>query len=93
MAQKYASDVKLGEKYRDPQTGIEGTSTSIHFYQYACERVTLEVVTPDGKLEEYTFDSPRLENVATKKRATTTRTGGPGDGVRQRSSQSGVPSR
>lgn len=74
---KYGTDIKLGEKYSDPQTGIVGTATSIHFYQYGCERVTIELIV-SGKLEEYTFDAPRLVAEATGKRATTTRTGGPG---------------
>jgi hypothetical protein len=77
-SESYGSDVKLGERYRDPQTGIEGVATSIHFYQYACERVTLEMVAKDGELKEYTFDAPRLENAATGERARTERTGGPG---------------
>lgn len=75
--QNYRTDIKLGERYRDDQTGIEGVATSIHFYQHACERVTLEYVKPDGELQEVTFDSPRLTSVRTGKTATTTRTGGP----------------
>lgn len=93
MKTKYATDIKLGERYLDPQTGLEGTATSLHFYQFSCERVTLEVMARDGKLEEYTFDSPRLENCKTKQRATTTKTGGPGDGIRQASSQAAAPAR
>lgn len=73
----YRSDVKLGEKYIDQQTGITGVATGIHFYQHACERVTLEFVKSDGELQEITFDSPRLTSVATGVTATTTRTGGP----------------
>lgn len=72
----YKSDIKLGEKYRDDQTGIEGTASSVHFYQYGCERVTLEAVI-DKKIEEYTFDAPRLVHIETERRATTERTGGP----------------
>lgn len=74
---KFATDIRLGERYVDKQTGIEGVATSIHFYQHACERVTLEYVTPDRKLEELTFDAPRLTSVTTGETATTTRTGGP----------------
>jgi hypothetical protein len=33
--QKYATDVELGKRYRDPQTGIEGVATAVTFYQYA----------------------------------------------------------
>jgi hypothetical protein len=89
---KFETDIDLGEKYLDPQTGIQGTATSIHFYQYACERVTLEVVLHKGELKEYTFDAPRLQHAETGERATTTRTGGPGSSVDQPSTRS-VPSR
>jgi hypothetical protein len=78
--QKYGSDVELGKRYRDPQTGIEGTATAVTFYQYACERVMLETVV-QGKIEEYGFDAPRLEDVDTKERADSKRPGGPGDPV------------
>lgn len=74
--QKYESDIILGDRYVDEQTGIEGVASSIHFYQYGCERVTLEAVVA-GKIEEYGFDAPRLTHKETKQRATTTRTGGP----------------
>ena len=74
--QKYESDIILGDRYVDKQTGIEGTATAIHFYQYGCERVNLEAVV-EGKIEEYSFDAPRLTHKATDKVATTTRTGGP----------------
>lgn len=86
----YKSDIILGERYRDPQTGIEGVATSAHFYQYACERIVLEFVKPDGELQENTFDAPRLESVKTGKRAEVTKTGGPGS-VHERSRP--VPSR
>lgn len=91
--EKYASDIKLGVKYRDPQTGIEGTATSIHFYQYACERTTLELRLPDGNLAEYTFDSPRLVSVETGERARSERTGGPGDGAHASTARAAIPSR
>lgn len=77
MKQSYKTDIKLGEKYRDDQTGIEGIATSIHFYQHACERVTLEFVKRDGELVELSFDSPRLTSVRTGVTAVTARTGGP----------------
>ena len=73
---KYASDITLGEKYRDDQTGVEGVAAAIHFFQHGCERVTLELLVK-GELKEYTFDSPRLRHIATGRLATTTRTGGP----------------
>ncbi|ROZ88972.1 hypothetical protein [Gordonia sp. OPL2] len=74
--QRYASDIKLGEKYRDDQTGIEGTAAAIHFFQHGCERVTVELLVK-GELKEYTFDAPRLRHIATGRLATTDRTGGP----------------
>lgn len=74
----YHSDIKLGERYRDEQTGLEGVATAIYFFQHACERVLLERVNPiDNKLEETAFDAPRLTNIATKKVSTTRKTGGP----------------
>lgn len=77
----YGSDVKLGEKYRDEQTGIEGISIAVTFFQHACERVTLELVV-DGKIEEYTFDAPRLTHVDSGKQAEVDKTGGPDRGER-----------
>lgn len=78
----YHSDITLGKRYRDPQTGITGTATAVYFFQYACERVALETVKSDGELKEYTFDAPRLETVEERpKRVRTDRTGGPGLGV------------
>lgn len=77
----YETDIILGEKYRDEQTGIEGTATAVYFYQHGCERVCLENVNRDGELKEYAFDAPRLVHIATGKQATTTRTGGPAKGA------------
>lgn len=77
--QTYCSDIELGKRYKDPQTGIEGVATSVYFFQYACERVALEFVNKDGNLQTEVFDSPRLECMETKKRARSERTGGPGD--------------
>lgn len=77
---KYESDIVLGEKYRDTQTGIEGTAVMIGFYQHACERVVIETVVA-GKIEEYGFDAPRMVHVETGQQAATEKTGGPGDGV------------
>ena len=73
----FETDIVLGEKYLDKQTGLAGVATAIHFYQHACERVTIEFVKPDKTLEELTFDSPRLTHVGTGVTATTNRTGGP----------------
>ena len=77
----YGSDVLLGEKYRDGQTGIEGTAIAVIFFQHACERVELELVV-DKKIETYTFDAPRLTHIETNHRATSEKTGGPDRGER-----------
>lgn len=76
---EYKSDIVLGERYVDEQTGIEGVATTVAFFQYACERTSLEVVVA-GKIEEYTFDAPRLTHVSTGERATSEKTGGPDRG-------------
>ena len=77
----YGSDIVLGEKYRDEQTGIEGIATSVSFYQHACERVVLELVV-EGKIEEFVFDAPRLTHIETNQKATSEKTGGPDRGER-----------
>lgn len=60
----YESDIMLGEKYQDTQTALVGVATALHFYQYACERVTLETISPKtGELQEHGFDAPRLRHV------------------------------
>jgi hypothetical protein len=76
----YKTDIKLGERYRDDQTGTEGTATAITFYQHGCERASIEVVARE-EIKEYGFDAPRLTHVSSGVRATTARTGGPARGV------------
>ena len=78
----YKSDIKLGEKYRDEQTGIEGIATAIYFFQHACERVQLEYVggTDGVTLKELVFDAPRLTSVKSGKTAQSDRPGGPARG-------------
>ena len=74
----YLSDIKLGEKYREERSGIEGTATAISFYEFACERVTIEHFNKSkGEIQEYTFDAPRLTHVETGQKAKTEKTGGP----------------
>lgn len=77
MSNDFESDIKLGEKYRDEQTGIEGIATSIHFYQFACERVSIEFIHEQRGLQELTFDAPRLTSIKTGKTAKVEKTGGP----------------
>lgn len=85
MTVSYKSDIKLGEKYRDDQTGFEGVATVISFFQHGCERASLEIYDEVRKvIVEQSFDVPRLTHVGTGKTATTTRTGGPGDAVSRR---------
>jgi hypothetical protein len=77
--QSYRTDIKLGERYRDDQTGIVGVATSITFFQHACERVQIEKVSDhDGDIKEYIFDAPRLTHVETNVTAKVAKTGGPG---------------
>lgn len=86
MSTKYSSDVKLGERYIDEQTGFEGVARSVTFFQHACERVCLETYDAERKqVKDCVFDSPRLTSVKTGVKATTTRTGGPGAPNAQRS--------
>lgn len=75
MKTKYASDVKLGDTYRDDQTGIIGVATAVCFFQHGCERVTIERVVAN-KIETDVFDAPRLVHQSSGKKVTTSRTGG-----------------
>ena len=52
----------LGQRYKDPVSGWEGTAIAVHTYVYGCRRVTVAGVNPEGKPDEYTFDEPQLEN-------------------------------
>lgn len=71
------TDIVLGDRYRDPITGLEGVATSVTWYLHACERVALEFLK-DGEVKFEGFDAPRLIHVETDTQPTTTRTGGPG---------------
>lgn len=73
----YKSDIKLGEKYEDTMTGLQGMATATTFYLHACERVTLEFVK-DGEIKYESFDAPRVKHLKTETIPKTTRTGGPG---------------
>lgn len=53
--------VKLGDTVRDTILGYKGVVTSITEYLYACRRIGIELKGHEGKLEEFTFDEPRLE--------------------------------
>lgn len=74
----YKSDIKLGERYRDEQTGYEGIATAIYFFQHACERVQVETYDPVKKsVIETVFDAPRLTHIKSGTQAQSTRPGGP----------------
>ncbi|GAS99881.1 Gp075 [Mycolicibacterium canariasense] len=74
----FKTDIVLGQQYRDAQTGFTGHATAVYFFQHGCERVQLKALH-DGELKEHVFDAPELEHVASGRRATSTRTGGPHD--------------
>lgn len=81
----YQSDVILGERYRDKQTGFEGIATAVYFFQHACERVALETYDAERKeVKDQTFDAPRLVSVETGQAAKSDRPGGPGRNEGQR---------
>lgn len=73
----YRSDLKLGERYRDKGTGVEGTLVALHFYEHACERGSLRFLNGQGEVIEHSFDAPELVHVETGRVALTARTGGP----------------
>lgn len=80
----YKTDINLGEQYTDTQTGYEGIATGVYFYQFGCERVSLECMR-EGKLVVETFDAPRLRHAETGKIPRVKTTGGPGNGHERRS--------
>lgn len=59
----YESDIELGAKYRDKQTGYEGIAVFIEFHQYRCEQVALERFD-NNEVKAYMFDAERLEQIA-----------------------------
>lgn len=61
----------------------------IHFYEFGCERVTLQVLNTQGELADYGFDAPRLQRVATGETPKVARTGGPARGVEARQAPPG----
>lgn len=82
--------VKLGEKYRDSITGVEGTATARVEYLYGCVRIDLEGVDKAGEPKAWIFDEQRLVSVATNEPVKVTATSG---GDRQRPSERSQPSR
>ena len=75
---EFKSDIVLGERYVDKQTGYEGVATSVTFFQHACERVCIETYdTKRLQVIESIFDAPRLTHVKSGETAKTEKTGGP----------------
>jgi hypothetical protein len=71
---------KLGKKYRDTITGVEGTATSITEFLYGCRRIGLVTTNADGDVKDWVFDEPGLEEVKEPERVTPRQdTGGPHD--------------
>ena len=61
--------INVGDKVKDPISGIKGVITARTEYLYGCIRVCLEHVK-DGAISETWFDEPRLESTpATPKKA------------------------
>lgn len=78
--ENYKTDIKLGEKYRDKITGIQGTAVSVSFYMHACERVVMQTFNEkEQEIKEYGFDAPQLIHIETREEVRATRPGGPGD--------------
>jgi hypothetical protein len=75
----FETDIVLGERYRDTATGFVGTAVSIHFYEHACERVSLKGMNGQGEVLDYAFDAPELEHAETKIAPVVSKTGGPHD--------------
>lgn len=73
----YKSDIKLGEKYRDTDTGFDGVAVAVYFYEHACERVSLKALNGQGEVIEAVFDALELEDLKTGVRAESEKTGGP----------------
>lgn len=68
--------VKLGEKYRDSITGVEGIATARVEYLYGCVRIDLEGIDKDGQPKANIFDEQRLVAVATEQPVKVTATSG-----------------
>jgi hypothetical protein len=74
---QYKSDIVLGERYRDNQTGYEGVATSASFFQHACERICLEAYDAERhEVKEMVFDAPRLIHIESGVQAVAARPGG-----------------
>lgn len=57
---QYESEIQLGGKYRDEQTGFEGVAIYLTFHQHSCERAAIEGKAEGGDIKAYEFDAVRL---------------------------------
>jgi hypothetical protein len=82
----FRTEIEFDKKYRDKNTGFEGTATQMYFYQHGCERVLLKGMNTQGEIVEYVFDAPELEDAATKRgiKLLDRKTGGPHDSAAPR---------
>jgi hypothetical protein len=68
--------VQLGDTIRETILGYEGVVTSITEYLYGCRRCQIEFKSKDGKIQELTFDEPRLKVVKSSRTKPKQDTGG-----------------
>lgn len=60
------SRIELGDTVKETILGYQGVVTSVTDYLYGCRRCCMEFKGKDGKIQELTFDEPRLEVVKSK---------------------------
>jgi hypothetical protein len=75
----YESDVQMGERYCDTQTGFEGTCTAVTFFQHGCERLTLKGINKLGNIVDYAFDAPEVTLMKDSTVPVVRKVGGPHD--------------
>ena len=64
------ASIQLGDKIKDPVTGIIGIAVARTLWLHGCARITLQPQGADKDkkpFESYTVDEPQLEIVAVKK--------------------------
>lgn len=77
----FSTQLVLGERYRDTNTGFEGKCVSISFFEHGCERCGIRGMNKQGDIVEYAFDAPEVELCATNVpvQVIEAKTGGPHD--------------
>ena len=60
--------IELGDRVKDPITGIEGIAVAFHIYLHGCKRISVQQkAKEDGSIPEAcSFDQPQLELVKEK---------------------------